>query len=124
MFAAFLSKDMTYSCGIFPDLDADLREGRELGAVNGAIGLKRIGGVVKAIKGDKEVEGKGEAKGDGKGEEVEDELEASQLRKIHHIIKKADIRPGHRVLEIGSGWGSFAIEVSTDDSTRDADRRS
>ena len=28
-----------------------------------------------------------------------------------HIIRKADIRPGHRVLEIGSGWGSFAIEA-------------
>src|ERR1700731_4297473 len=24
MFAGFLSEDMTYSCGIFPDLDADL----------------------------------------------------------------------------------------------------
>lgn len=32
--------------------------------------------------------------------------------KTSHIIKKADIRAGHRVLEIGSGWGSFAIEVS------------
>jgi len=30
---------------------------------------------------------------------------------LRHIIRKADIQAGHRVLEIGSGWGSFAIEV-------------
>jgi len=30
-----------------------------------------------------------------------------------YIIKKADIQKGHRVLEIGSGWGSFAMEVSS-----------
>ena len=31
--------------------------------------------------------------------------------KLRHIIKKAKIQRGHRVLEIGSGWGSFAMEV-------------
>lgn len=78
MFAAFLSKDMTYSCGIFSDLDADLRNGQEVGAVNGAIGLRRFAGVVAKSKGDEKTEDKGPAK----GEEVEDELEAAQLRKI------------------------------------------
>ena len=29
--------------------------------------------------------------------DVEDPLEAAQYRKLHHIIRKADIRPGHRV---------------------------
>ena len=37
----------------------------------------------------------------------------AELTRSRHIIKKADIRTGHRVLEIGSGWGSFAIEVSS-----------
>ncbi|KAJ9113889.1 hypothetical protein QFC19_000083 [Naganishia cerealis] len=40
-----------------------------------------------------------------------DELERSQYAKLHHIIRKAKIGRNHRVLEIGSGWGSFAIEA-------------
>ena len=69
MFSAFLSRDMTYSCGIFPDLDADLVDGRDVGAVNGALGLTKMGGKDKNGKTDKHAE-------------IEDELEASQLRKI------------------------------------------
>ncbi|KAK7691989.1 hypothetical protein QCA50_005394 [Cerrena zonata] len=40
-----------------------------------------------------------------------DELYIAQMRKLDHIIRKADIRPGHRVLEIGSGWGSMALRI-------------
>ena len=39
------------------------------------------------------------------------DLEAAQRRKIHHTLSKARIRPGHRILEFGSGWGGLAIEV-------------
>lgn len=39
------------------------------------------------------------------------DLEAAQLRKIRHILNKARVRPGHRILEFGSGWGGLAIEV-------------
>ncbi|KAF9465836.1 S-adenosyl-L-methionine-dependent methyltransferase [Collybia nuda] len=63
MFTGFLSEDMTYSCGIFEELDGDLIQGH-------------------------------------------------MLRKLRHIIKKAQILPGHRVLEIGSGWGSMAILIA------------
>ena len=43
-----------------------------------------------------------------------DTLHYAQLRKLDHIIHKAQIRPGMRVLEIGSGWGSLALRtVST-----------
>lgn len=38
-------------------------------------------------------------------------LESAQLRKLHHIIRTADIQPTDHVLEIGTGWGSFAIEA-------------
>lgn len=44
----------------------------------------------------------------------EGDLEAAQHRKIHHVLSKARIRPGHRVLEFGSGWGGLAIEVRFD----------
>ncbi|KIJ24324.1 hypothetical protein M422DRAFT_80693, partial [Sphaerobolus stellatus SS14] len=36
-------------------------------------------------------------------------LEEAQTRKMLNVISKADIREGHRVLEIGSGWGGIAI---------------
>lgn len=39
------------------------------------------------------------------------DLEAAQLRKIRHILAKARVRPGDRLLEIGTGWGAMAIEV-------------
>jgi cyclopropane-fatty-acyl-phospholipid synthase len=33
---------------------------------------------------------------------TEDELYEAQIRKLSHIIDKAKIQPGHRILEIGS----------------------
>ncbi|KAK4140843.1 Mycolic acid cyclopropane synthetase-domain-containing protein [Dichotomopilus funicola] len=38
-------------------------------------------------------------------------LESAQLRKIHTIIAAARIKSTDHVLEIGTGWGSFAIEA-------------
>jgi len=40
-----------------------------------------------------------------------DDLNTAQMRKVRHIISKAQIKPGHRVLEIGSGWGTMAITI-------------
>ncbi len=36
------------------------------------------------------------------------DLEAAQHNKNRRMAELADIRPGHRVLEIGCGWGGFA----------------
>ena len=38
-----------------------------------------------------------------------DTLEAAQQNKLRLICDKLDLRPGDRVLEIGSGWGGFAM---------------
>lgn len=38
-----------------------------------------------------------------------DALEAAQQHKLRLICDKLDLRPGDRVLEIGSGWGGFAM---------------
>ena len=38
-------------------------------------------------------------------------LEHAQLTKLHRFIDLARIAPRHHVLEIGTGWGSFAIEA-------------
>ncbi|KAJ7279676.1 CFS1-like protein [Mycena rebaudengoi] len=40
---------------------------------------------------------------------IRESLEDAQLRKVRLILKKANILPGQRVLEIGTGWGSLAI---------------
>ncbi|KZT01851.1 cyclopropane-fatty-acyl-phospholipid synthase [Laetiporus sulphureus 93-53] len=41
-----------------------------------------------------------------------DDLEAAQRRKIHHILQLARVKPGHRILEFGTGWGALAIEAA------------
>ncbi len=40
-----------------------------------------------------------------------DTLEQAQKNKVKRVIERACIGPGHRVLEIGSGWGGFAVEA-------------
>ncbi|KAJ7118155.1 S-adenosyl-L-methionine-dependent methyltransferase [Mycena epipterygia] len=42
---------------------------------------------------------------------TEGDLENAQQRKIRHLLSKARLRPGDRLLEIGSGWGALAIEA-------------
>jgi cyclopropane-fatty-acyl-phospholipid synthase len=41
-----------------------------------------------------------------------DSLEAAQLRKIHRLLDRLELRPGQRLLEIGCGWGTLAIEAA------------
>ena len=39
-------------------------------------------------------------------------LETAQDNKIEHLIKKLNLKPNQKVLDIGSGWGSLAIEIA------------
>jgi len=41
-----------------------------------------------------------------------DTLEDAQNNKIQHIIKKLNIKPNQKVLDIGCGWGSLAIDIA------------
>jgi len=41
-----------------------------------------------------------------------DSLETAQNNKIQHIIKKLNIKPNQRVLDIGCGWGSLALDIA------------
>jgi len=41
-----------------------------------------------------------------------DTLEEAQVNKIDHIIKKLNIKPNQKVLDIGSGWGTLGIEIA------------
>ncbi len=39
-------------------------------------------------------------------------LEKAQMNKMEHIIKKLDLKANKKVLDIGSGWGTLAIEIA------------
>ena len=41
-----------------------------------------------------------------------DSLEDAQNNKIQHIIQKLNIKPNQKVIDIGCGWGSLAIDIA------------
>lgn len=42
----------------------------------------------------------------------DDSLEAAQLQKVHALLDRLDLQSGQRLLEIGCGWGTLAIEAA------------
>lgn len=43
----------------------------------------------------------------------DDSLEVAQINKLQTICRKLDLQPRDRVLEIGTGWGGFAVFAAT-----------
>jgi cyclopropane-fatty-acyl-phospholipid synthase len=43
---------------------------------------------------------------------ADDTLEQASVRKLDVICRKLDLRPGQRIVEIGTGWGGFAIHAA------------
>ncbi len=41
-----------------------------------------------------------------------DTIEQAQKNKMDHIIKKLNLKPNLKVLDIGSGWGTLALEIA------------
>nr|WP_294847162.1 cyclopropane-fatty-acyl-phospholipid synthase family protein [uncultured Sphingomonas sp.] len=41
-----------------------------------------------------------------------DALETAQLRKVHALLDRLSLHPGDRLLEIGCGWGTLAMEAA------------
>jgi cyclopropane-fatty-acyl-phospholipid synthase len=39
-------------------------------------------------------------------------LEAAQIEKMHHVCRKARLKPGMQVVEAGCGWGSLAMHMA------------
>ncbi|KAI9593419.1 Mycolic acid cyclopropane synthetase-domain-containing protein [Syncephalis fuscata] len=46
-----------------------------------------------------------------RGDATEESLESAQIRKIRKLIDMCCLKPGDRLLEIGSGWGALSIEA-------------
>lgn len=44
--------------------------------------------------------------------DIEDDLETAQKNKKLHLAAKLKLKPGHKVLDIGSGWGGLAIALA------------
>ena len=42
----------------------------------------------------------------------DDSLETAQNNKIQHIMKKLNIKPNQKILDIGCGWGSLAMDIA------------
>jgi cyclopropane-fatty-acyl-phospholipid synthase len=133
MYEAFLSKDMTYSCAVFPTLDADVT-GPLLEAVNQEAanthtnGHSHLNGSQRGAAAPLRYEVSsasttppGTTNGYLSPEThpgrqsplplASDELEDGQLRKLRIHIDRASLKSHHRVLEIGTGWGSFSLEA-------------
>jgi cyclopropane-fatty-acyl-phospholipid synthase len=108
---AFLSEDMTYSCAIFSDLDGDLRERPLLGIsdhkINQLLTPSPPSEAVSAYSNTST----SHTLSTWHTPPLADTLAAAQQRKLAHIVARARIFPGHRVLEIGSGWGSLALYI-------------
>ncbi|KAI0641779.1 cyclopropane-fatty-acyl-phospholipid synthase [Trametes meyenii] len=90
LFQAFLSKEMMYSCALWGDAE---------GGVRGDL----LGGPSSSSSSPSPSPEAG-AGADG--------LEAAQMRKIHHVLRTARVKPGDRLLEFGTGWGALAIEAA------------
>ncbi|THC42884.1 cyclopropane-fatty-acyl-phospholipid synthase family protein [Massilia sp. Mn16-1_5] len=45
-------------------------------------------------------------------EDGTEDLASAQVKKIDHILRKIDVRPGQSLLDIGCGWGALAIRAA------------
>ena len=97
---------MTYSCAIFADLDGDMKKSTvDQSKWSGGQGLIHLNAQPYTQD---TISASSSATTTPPTPVDSDELYKGQICKLHHIIMKAKIFPGHRVLEIGSGWGSLA----------------
>ena len=45
-------------------------------------------------------------------EHGDETLEQAQIKKIDHILRKLQIRPGQRLLDVGCGWGALVLRAA------------
>jgi cyclopropane-fatty-acyl-phospholipid synthase len=45
-------------------------------------------------------------------ENGDEDLDTAQIKKIDHILRKIQVKPGQRLLDIGCGWGALVIRAA------------
>jgi cyclopropane-fatty-acyl-phospholipid synthase len=90
---------MTYSCAIFSDVDGDLRDPKVRQLLASVPPSEFASNTPTAHPSTLATAS------------PEETLEEAQQRKLAHVVSRARILPGHRVIEIGSGWGSMALHI-------------
>jgi cyclopropane-fatty-acyl-phospholipid synthase len=45
-------------------------------------------------------------------ESGDETLDEAQLRKIDHVLRETGVQPGHRLLDIGCGWGALVMRAA------------
>lgn len=140
MYEAFLSRDMMYSCAVFPTLDADvsgpllesvrnLKAAEEQANTNGHSHINGNNSTESGIAAPVRYDiGSTNETNAPNGQLTPpdsitgatprsplllatDELEDGQLRKVRLHLDRACLRSNHHLLEIGTGWGTLAIEA-------------
>lgn len=119
LFATFLGPSWTYSCGLWRDPSPTAAAAAATAAA-AVVAPTRTGGSPRAAAaaaaagdgGAAAVGATGRQGGAAGGGGVPDALDEAQWRKLDVVIAKARLYPGCRVLEIGCGWGEFAIRAA------------
>lgn len=115
LFATFLGPSWTYSCALWADgsptaAAAAVTASAAVVAPMPA-GASPRAAVMAAATGGSVPDATGRSSAGGATSP--DALDEAQWRKLDVVIAKARLYPGCRVLEIGCGWGEFAIRAAT-----------
>jgi cyclopropane-fatty-acyl-phospholipid synthase len=51
-------------------------------------------------------------------EQGDEDLASAQIKKIDHILRKIDLRPGQSLLDIGCGWGALVLRAAQEFGAR------
>ncbi|KAK8006204.1 hypothetical protein PG991_012501 [Apiospora marii] len=109
VFAAFLDETMTYSCPLW----RDPKGGPSFAMTTEAEGESLEKKETTIVNG-----GHYDAEKEKKEDDKDDTLEEAQKRKLRFIVRAARIKPTDHVLEIGGGWGSFALLAARETGCR------